>query len=244
MRIALISDIHGNLVALEAVLAELDREALDQIVCLGDVVEGGPQPHAVLERLQQVGCPIVMGNTDLRMSTARSDEPRTPDLPPGYTLELWVIDQLMPTERAFLGALPPTVTVALPDAMPLLAFHGSPRSNTDAIVAATPDEKLDAWFAGIHASVLVGGHTHTPLVRRYHDMVLINPGSVGLPFVRSAPHHPVRRPHWAEYALLNVTDGHLSIDLRRTSIDINALQRSVIDSGMPYPDLWMQDWWR
>ena len=82
MRIALLSDIHGNLIALESVLAELAKESPNQIVCLGDIVEGGPQPHAVLERLQRLGCPIVMGNTDVRMSTARLDEPRTPDLPP------------------------------------------------------------------------------------------------------------------------------------------------------------------
>jgi 3',5'-cyclic AMP phosphodiesterase CpdA len=76
MRVALIADIHGNALALDTVLAELSRDHVDQIVCLGDVVEGGPQPREILDRIRALGCPIVMGNTDERMLSHRRDEPR------------------------------------------------------------------------------------------------------------------------------------------------------------------------
>ena len=64
MRIGLISDIHGNLIALESVLSELKREQVDSMICLGDVAALGPQPHEVIERLRKLNCPVVMGNTD------------------------------------------------------------------------------------------------------------------------------------------------------------------------------------
>jgi predicted phosphodiesterase len=242
MQIALLSDIHGNLIALEHVLAELTNEAPDQIVCLGDVAEGGPQPHAVLQRLQRLGCPIVMGNTDVRISTARIEEPRTPDLPPSYAMELWCVDQLTAADRAFIQTFPLTSTVPLDHQISLLAFHGSPRATTDLLLATTPEADLAALVGDSHATILAAGHTHAQLVRRYHDMLIVNPGSVGLPFEQPVPNGPIRRPPWAEYAVVSVRQGQLSIDLRRTPIPIDALFESVAASGMPYPQRWIHDW--
>jgi len=242
MRIALLSDIHGNLIALESVLAELAKESPNQIVCLGDIVEGGPQPHAVLERLQRLGCPIVMGNTDVRMSTARLDEPRTPNLPPSYAMELWCVDQLTSAERAFIQTFPLTIAIPLDHEMSLLAFHGSPHANTDLLFATTPEPDLPILLGDSHATILAGGHTHVQLVRRYRDMLIVNPGSVGLPFEQPVPSGPIRRPAWAEYAMINVRQGRVSIDLLRTPIPIEALFESVAKSGMPYPERWTHDW--
>ena len=242
MRLALISDIHGNCIALEAVLAELAHESLDQIICLGDVVEGGPHPRAVLERLQGLACPIVLGNTDARMSTPRLDEPRTPDLAPSYAMELWSVDQLTPSDRAFIQTFPLTHTLPLGHDATLLAFHGSPRSNTDLLLATTPQAELDDMLGTAHATLLAGGHTHTQLVRRYRDMLLVNPGSVGLPFEQLASDGTVRRPPWAEYALVTVTHGHLAVELRRTAISLEALFQSVAASTMPFPARWTEEW--
>lgn len=231
-----------TLVALETVLAELAHESLDQIVCLGDVVEGGPHPHAVLERLQSLACPIVLGNTDVRMSSARLDEPRTLDLAPSYAMELWCVDQLTPADRTFIQTFPLTITIPFDDDMSLLAFHGSPSANTDLLFATTPEADVARMLGDSQATILAGGHTHTQLVRRYRDMLLINPGSVGLPFERPVPDRPIRRPPWAEYALLDVTRGRVSVDLRRTPIALDALLDSVARSTMPYPERWLDDW--
>jgi predicted phosphodiesterase len=242
MRIALLSDIHGNLVALEAVLADLAQHPPDQILCLGDVVEGGPQPRAVLARLAELGCPIVLGNTDVRMSSPRLDEPRSPDLPPAYAMELWSVDQLTPADRAFIQTFPPIVSMPLDDDRSLLGFHGSPRANTDLLLATTPEDELATLLGETHATILAGGHTHRQLVRRYRDSLLVNPGSVGLPVQQVIADGPMERPRWAEYALVSLKPGHLSVDLRRTPISFAALRESVIQSGMPYPEGWLDEW--
>jgi len=242
MRIALLSDIHGNLIALECVLAEITREAPDQIVCLGDIAEGGPQPHAVVERLQHLGCPIVMGNTDLRLSSPRLDEPRTPDLAPSYAMELWCVDQLTAADRAFIQTFPLMIALPLDHEISLLAFHGSPQATTDMLLASTPEPELSDLLGDSHATILAGGHTHVQLVRRYRDMVIVNPGSVGLPFEQPVAGGPICRPPWAEYAIVSVGQGRVSIDLRRTPIPIEPLLESVAHSGMPYPELWTEDW--
>ncbi len=105
MRIGLISDIHGNLFALEAVLAELDREKLDDLICLGDVAALGPEPGAVLARLRALRCPVVMGNTDawlLSPPTTVADEI-------DRVLTPWCIAQFSDADLAYIRAFPPTI---------------------------------------------------------------------------------------------------------------------------------------
>jgi predicted phosphodiesterase len=102
MRIGLIGDIHGNLFALETVLAELEREPLDQLICLGDVVALGPQPGGVLARLRALGCPVVMGNTDawlLDRPSASVDEI-------DRAFISWTSAQLTASDRAYVAAFP------------------------------------------------------------------------------------------------------------------------------------------
>src|SRR5215207_5817952 len=94
MRVALISDIHGNLIALDAVLDDLEREQVDQIVCLGDVAEAGPQPAQVLARLRALSCITVMGNTDIQLLTRAPNPPRDADTPRVNDIVQWCADQL------------------------------------------------------------------------------------------------------------------------------------------------------
>src|SRR5436309_3510634 len=127
MRIGLISDIHGNLFALETALAELDAEKLDDLICLGDVAALGPEPGAVLARLQALGCPVVMGNMDEWLLSP-------PDLSEADELDQaliqWHTGQLNDAERAYIRAFPPTIERSLGDERTLLCFHGSPRAYT------------------------------------------------------------------------------------------------------------------
>ena len=236
MRIGLISDIHGNLFALEAVLAELDREKLDDLICLGDVAALGPEPGAVLARLQALGCPVVMGNMDEWLLS-----------PPGLdtadeldrALIRWHTAQLTDTERAYIRAFPATIERSLGAERTLLCFHGSPRSCHDVIVPTTPDDTLNEMFEGTHAAILVGGHTHLQMMRRYGDVHLINVGSVGLPGVGAAAqrNHHVR---WAEYAIVEADGNRLDISLRRRPLDIKRMLARARSSGMPAPVI---EWW-
>jgi putative phosphoesterase len=238
MRIGLISDIHGNLFALDAVLAELDRESLDDLICLGDVAALGPEPGAVLARLQALGCPVVMGNMDEWLLSL-------PDLDTADELDQalirWHTAQLTDAERAYIRAFPATIERSLGAGRTLLCFHGSPRSYHDVILPTTPDDSLEGMLGDTRAAILAGGHTHLQMLRRHGDAHLINVGSAGLPGVGAAAQRN-RHVRWAEYAVIEVDGDRLDISLRRTPLDIDQLLAKARASGMPAVDWWATLW--
>jgi putative phosphoesterase len=240
MRLGIISDIHGNPLALEAVLAELDREAPDRLICLGDVV-AGPRAHDALARVRELGCPVIMGNWD-DWSVDGMPEPSNPVEERLYDLGAFWAECLEEGDREFIRTFVPRIELEL-DGMRLLCFHGSPCAYDDWIVATTPDPEVDQMLGGFEAPVLVGGHTHLQMLRRYAGALFVNPGSVGMPFehwsreaVRIAPH--------AEYAVVSVEDGRFEVDLRRTGYDVQAHLRTGLESGMPHADWWAASWQR
>ena len=241
MRVALLSDIHGNLFALETVLNALTQAKIDQIVCLGDVVLFGPQPGAVLARMQALACPVVMGNTDGWALAPQPYPERDEQSAIFNAIELWGAQQRTEADRAYLRTFQATVELDLGDGMTLLCYHGSPRSYHDAIVATTPDAELAAMIGTPQASLLAGGHTHAQYVRRYQDKVLLNPGSVGLPY-ETLPSGVDRNPPWAEYAIVEWTGGQLDITLRRAPYDVAPLLAAAKASGMPHAEWWCKDW--
>lgn len=183
MRIGVIADIHGNLTALDAVLANMAGQSIDQIVCLGDVAVLGPNPAGVIARLRELGCPNVLGNTDAWLLGSGAHEPAVSDSVVGLDLTAWTREQIDGDALAWLGDLPPVLTVGLGVAGTLIGGHGSPRSHEDVISALTPEAELEAMFDGDEGTLYAGGHTHVRLLRQTGDRLLLNPGSVGLPGV-------------------------------------------------------------
>lgn len=241
MRVAFISDTHGNLLALEAVLRELEHEDFDRLVCLGDVAVG-PQPHATIARVRELVCPVIMGNWDAWFLEGM---PRVqPDDEVGHRLVeigAWWADELTDQDRDYLASFEPLLDLPVGDGESMLCFHGSPRSYNDWIFATTPDDEVARMLDGHAATVFVGGHTHLQMVRRLEGAVMVNPGSVGLPFRQWWPKE-VRIAPWAEYGLVAVEDGKVSIDLHRTTFDVGALLRIASESGMPHAEWWAESW--
>ena len=234
MRVALIADIHGNLVSLEAVLADIDRRGADAVVCLGDVAATGPQPVAAVERVAAIGCPVVMGNTDEWLIQPRDEAIEDDDTRRIVEIDLWAHEQLTAGQRDLLRGYQPLVTLD-----GLLAYHGSPRSNTEVLLPTTPDAELTAMLSGHREPVLAGGHTHLPMLRRHHGSLVINPGSVGMPFEQVDG--GFRNPPWAEYAI--VDDGQ--VEFRRVPVDVGVVTAAALASGMPNASWWVKDWaWR
>ena len=239
MRIALISDIHGNLFALDAVLAELEHEEFDHLVCLGDVAVG-PQPCETLERVQALGCPVIMGNWDAAFLHG---------MPPAHDevfqklvdIGAFWADKLSPEHRGFMETFLPNYELPLDDGGRVVLFHGSPRSYDDWIFATTPDDEVEQMLDGFDAPLMIGGHTHLQLIRRLESGMLVNPGSVGLPFQHWWPNTVVIAP-WAEYGLVDLEDGQMRVDLRRTTYDVDALLRLSRESGMPWAEWWAGTW--
>jgi putative phosphoesterase len=239
LRVGFISDIHGNLLALEAVLEQLERERVDRLVCLGDICFG-PQAPECLARVQGLDCPVVLGNWDAWSTRGFpvADDPVGMML---YEIGAWWADHLGPEERAFVRTFQPTLELPLENGTRLLCFHGSPHSFNDWIFATTPDEDLEKMFDGVDAPVLIGGHTHLQMLRRFGTSLIVNPGSVGQPFSQWWP-QPIRVAHWAEYGIVEVNDGRLDVDLRRVPFDVDALLERFRGSGMPHAQWWIDSW--
>jgi predicted phosphodiesterase len=246
MRIAIISDIHGDLVALKAALSDIQRKNANRVVCLGDVAATGPQPIEVIEHLRNVSCPCVMGNTD---ETLARDLPTKfgAGIPEGErkkleALDLWTRKKLTKSHRHYLSTFKPMLKVHLGPDQGLLCYHGSPGSNTDGILPTMPDENLARWLEGYKANVFAGGHTHTQMFRRFLSSLVINPGSIGLPF-RIESSGRMRSPPMAEYAIVSSFDGALSVELGSVLYSLSELRRAVRNSDMPDPDWWLSDWY-
>ena len=237
--LAVISDIHGNLVALEAVLADLEKTGADQLVCLGDVASFGPQPQETLRRVQSLGCPVVMGNADWELLDAPTLEALKASDISFFDIASWCAAQLTEKDKAFIRTFQKTVRLEL-DGLPILCFHGSPNSYNDEITATTPDETLAEFFQE-RAPLMFGGHTHTQLLRRYQNLSFVNPGSVGLPFELLA-NEQARNPARAEYTLVESIKGQPNITFRRVPYDIQPLLEAAKTSGMPHAETWNADW--
>lgn len=202
--VAVLSDIHGVLPALDAVLAEPAVAAADRVVLTGDIA-AGPQPVEVLDRLAGLGDRVVWvrGNADREMVTvARGGSTDIPD-----PIADWAALQLRPDQIELLDSLPHPVTLPVDGFGPVLFCHGTPRDDNEVVLV---DTRLDRWaeaFADLPDDVrtVVCGHTHMPFVRLAHGRQVVNPGSVGMPYGRAGA-------HWALLA-----DG--AVTLRRTDFD-------------------------
>lgn len=235
--IAIISDIHANLVALEAVLDDLDGVRPDRVVCLGDVAATGPQPAGVIDRLRPLGWSFVRGNCDDALLRFAAGAGKTP-ADAHDEIDLWCARQLSPEALAFLASFEPVVTLSTGHGQ-LCCYHGSPHSNLDEIHPGTGEEELGRWMRGQPARLFAGGHTHVQMLRSYHGAYLINPGSAGLPYA-IRPDGDAYYPAWAEYAVVRVSASALSVELKRVSVDLTAVLEAARSSGMPRLDWWSE----
>ncbi len=223
MRIAALYDIHGNLPALEAVLAEVEVLAPDAIVIGGDVVPGALDA-ATIDRLRGLGerARFVMGNGDREVVEAfdRGAQPggdAGDDVFRRFTAS--VAGTLDRAQRDFLAGFEPVVRLDADGLGPTLFCHGSPRSDTEIITAITPPERLRPMLDGVAERVVVCGHTHHQFELAVDGRRVLNAGSVGMPYQGAA----------AAFWLLLGPD----VQLRRTDYDIEAALATMRAGGDP-----------
>ncbi|MEO8287191.1 MAG: metallophosphoesterase family protein [Chloroflexota bacterium] len=235
MKIAVFSDMHGNCTALDAMLDHLSANPADKLVCLGDTVQGGPQPHETLQRLRELGCPVIMGNADAWMlsgvETSATEAPPTQQM---QRIREWSLKKLNPEDVDFINTFLPTVEISLEGRHRLLCFHGSPRSFDDVFLPETPQEEFEGFLGEYTPAIMTGGHTHLQYVRRLGSTFYFNPGSVGRPFDRHQSGEPYRADPWVEYAVLTSTaDGVLGLEFRRVLYDTRIIYNYILNSDMP-----------
>jgi putative phosphoesterase len=168
MRVAALYDIHGNLPALEAVLAEVEREGVDAIVIGGDIASGPPQPREVVELVRSLpNAHCIRGNADRLF-----DEEFAADEGLG-----WLLERLDDEQARWLASLPSSVV--LDDT---LYVHATPVDDTTIVTERTTDEKLAGLLRDVEQPRVVAGHTHMQLERRVGEKLFVNAGSVGWPY--------------------------------------------------------------
>jgi len=231
-RVVVLSDIHGVLPVLDAVLAEPDVTAAELIVVTGDHA-AGPQPVQVLDRLAALDDRVLLirGNADRELVALARGLPST--VGDAYPVDAWAAAQLRPDQVTLLAGLPHPVTVDVDGFGPVLFCHGTPRDDDEVVLV---DTRLTRWaqaFTGLPDAVqtVVCGHTHMPFTRLVDRRLVINPGSVGMPYGRPGG-------HWAVLAAGAVT-------LRRTPVDPDVVVSRVIAEST-YPDraAWAEEYLR
>lgn len=248
MKLALLSDIHGNAVAFETVLGELANQQIDQIVCFGDAIATGPEPAACVNLLRQYEIPTIMGNADAWLLDPQPNPAASEFHQFIEEVDLWCRDQLSDADLTFVEQFQPTLELSLSAQHTLLAYHGSPRSFNEGIRPDTADETLDELLPAPHVTIMAGGHIHQPFVRRYLDLTILNPGSVGLGYQQVRATKKPFNIGWAEYAVLHVNDGiphqagNLNIEFCRVPYSVETLRNVALDSTMPQAERWIDGW--
>lgn len=229
--VAVLSDLHGVLPALEAVLAEPDVRGADRIVLAGDLA-AGPLPVGTLDLLRTLGDRAVWisGNADRELVQYRRGE--IADIPD--PIAPWAAEQLRPDQVELLAALPAGAELTVEGLGRVLFCHATPRDDAELVLVDSRPQRWAEVLAGVDPGVaaVVCGHTHMPFVRLTHGLLAVNPGSVGMPYGRPGAH----------WALLGPGD---TVSLRRTVFDQDAAcARIAAESGYPDAAEWAAEYVR
>lgn len=243
MKVLVLTDVQGNLVALDAVLATPRARATELVVCLGDLASG-PRPQETIDRLRSLAAIVVRGNMDEVIAArptrtrgvATASESPTDDR--FADIDAWCAQQISDTDLAWLKALPLVQRVDLGHDRSLLACHGSPRSNEDVIDATTADREVRDMLAQQEPDAVAVGHMHAPMLRRVGESTVVHPGSVGWPAAGPDGLRPLR----AEFAIVGATPAGLHVAFDQATVPDADLRRDVLASGMPHAAWWMESW--
>lgn len=231
------SDIHGNAVALEAVIRNLKRYPADEVVCLGDAVQGGTQPRRVVELLQELGCPVILGNADAYVLEGAVQESSTEAVSePMKMVRDWTYEQLGEDGRQFLSTFLATHEIEITPGVALLCFHGTPDSYDGVLLPQTEEEELRSAFAGHDVAYMCGGHTHIQWTVSVDGTRFFNPGSVGLAYNRHMEQEEFYIYPLAEYAMVIAEGDAVRIEFCHVPFDVDQLEKTAAASGRPFSE--------
>ena len=226
-RVAVITDIHGNLPALEAVLEAIDGMSVDAVYCGGDLVGYGPHPGEVCGLIEKRRIPTIYGNYDYAIGRDLDDcgcayrDQHDREL--GRRSIEWTLGHTDDRSKAFMRELPFDLRFELGDSRVRLV-HGSPRKVNEYLFADKPARTFERIAAGADSDVLVFGHTHQPWIHEYGGLLFVNCGSVG---------KPKDGDPRAAFALLDADRDGVQARIERVEYDAEAAARAVAAAGLP-----------
>jgi len=224
MRVAIISDIHGNQLAFEAVLRDLaEQPGIDQTIIAGDLCLNGPRPRQALEMVQELRCPVIQGNVDAEVANGAPDKGAKK-----RTTVSWTREEIGQVGIAYLAGLPFSHRIAGPED-DLLIVHANPLNLDDAIFPNAPDGDLERLLGGLDEGIgaLAFGHLHIAYTRRWRQLLLADVASCGLPRDEDLR---------AAYGILTWQDSTWQAEIRRVAYDVEAMVKQIKTCGMPNAD--------
>lgn len=232
MKLACISDIHGNLQALQAILADIEAQGADELVVLGDVASLGPNPREVIDTLQNRQARFIRGNHD-DLLIALYDDPAAPDRHGVYR---WAANLLTHEHIAFLKSFEDDISWQIGNNVTLLCCHAVPGNNDFPIRDLLDSDAGRILLENHAADVFVVGHEHQQFTRKQGRKTVVSVGSAGFPY-RQVPFtgFPGANP-WGEYALLTCRNGATQVEFRKTDYDMAAFRNAALRSDNPIKD--------
>lgn len=221
-RVAVLADIHGNVPAFEAVIADLGRQNVDEVLLGGDLVGRGPGGSRVVAMARERGWRGIRGNhEDYLLGFRRGETPEEWRGEDVWSAACWMAAELAESDLPYLESLPLTLRS---EAIPAIrVVHGTPESNSDGIGPWTSDERMIEHLSGIEEDVLVCAHTHRPLERSFPGGGrIVNVGSVGLPF---------NGDHRAQYVVLDNDCDDLRVEFRKVDYDVETVLALYKETG-------------
>jgi len=226
-RVAVVTDVHANSVALAATLERIESLGIDQLYCGGDLVGYGPRPDEVCREIEDRGIPTIYGNYDYAIGRDLEDcgcayvTQHDRDL--GQQSVAWTLAHTSERSKTFMRGLPFDLRFELSDRRVRLV-HGSPRKVNEYLFEDKPARTFERIAAGADCDVLVFGHTHKPWVAEYGGVLFVNCGSVG---------KPKDGDPRAAFAVLEDEGGEFEVKIERVAYDAEAVAREVADAGLP-----------
>lgn len=231
MKAAFISDIHGNAIALEAVLEDIKHQQVDKIFVLGDLCYRGPEPKRSLDLVRSLQTDVIKGNADeWVVRGVREGEVPDKALALMNTEREWIVSQLDQQDLDYLSHLPTSIHTEI-EGVAVHAFHATPTSLFDIVQPHAEDVVIeDTLMSTENAGLYVYAHIHKPYIRNVNGKTLMNIGSVGLPFDGIAK---------ASYGLVEVEGGNVMTSIRRVNLDHNQVAAKYQEVGYPNAEMMM-----
>lgn len=227
MKIAVFSDIHGNVSALEAVLQDIAGQNVDLLFCLGDLVGYGAYPNEVIDIIRKNHISTIMGNYDDGVGYDRNEcgcaykDEKMAEL--GHQSLAWTKIHVTVENKAYLRGLLKRLEFTAYDKK-ILLVHGSPRKINEYLFENRPDDSIGRMIHAENVDILICGHTHLPYVKNLDGKYLINSGSAG---------KPKDGDNRAGYLILTLTEDRIAPEIVRVAYDVEAMARAIALTDLP-----------
>ncbi len=225
MKIAFISDIHGNAIALDSVLADIRNKSVDKIIVLGDLCYRGPEPKRSLELIRSLDADVIKGNADewVVRGVLQGEVPDT-------VLDMmnrereWTVARLEQSDLDDLKNLPTVINFQFKN-IAINVFHATPDSLFESVLPdAAEDIIVSKLMSSTDARIYIYGHIHRPFIRYINGKTIMNTGSVGLPFDGLA---------MASYAIVEIEEGSIKTSIQRVGYDVEKVAAQYLTMAYP-----------